>query len=289
MSTQVSKSVIKRAQKLLGVVADGVWGNKSKQALIDYQRKNLLVADGILGPKTLEKMGILDTDTCLYNKLGIEKRYLSKDQYITSDVYVKNEYLILHHTAGWNNPFDVISGWENDSCGRIATEFVIGGQNIKNGDKSYDGRIVQAFPEGCQGYHIGSTKSQFLNLHSVGIEMCNFGYLTESNRTYTGALADPNQVCVLSEPFRGYTHWHKYSDDQLKALRKLILYIADRDEIDVRAGLIERIQKNPKTAFDYSEDIASGKIKGMFSHGNIRSDKFDVYPQPELIDMLLTL
>jgi hypothetical protein len=42
-------------------------------------------------------------------------------------------------------------------------------------------------------------------------------------------------------------------------------------------------------AFDFHQDAYSGKVKGMLSHGSIRKDKFDVSPQPELIDMILTL
>lgn len=43
----------KDIQARLGLVADGVWGPKSKAALQAFQRANGLVADGIVGPKTL--------------------------------------------------------------------------------------------------------------------------------------------------------------------------------------------------------------------------------------------
>jgi N-acetyl-anhydromuramyl-L-alanine amidase AmpD len=179
--------------------------------------------------------------------------------------------------------------WESDKLGRVGVEFVIGGKNPKNGNDSYDGRIVKAFPDGGQAYHLGNTKSKFMNEHSVGVELCNFGYLTNEGRTYTGLKVQDEQIVTLKEPFRGYTKWHAYTNQQLAALRRLILYIANRDNIDVREGLIQRIKKDRSTAFDYDEKIASGKIKGMFSHGNVRKDKFDVSPQDSLIDMLMTL
>ena len=37
---------------------DGIYGTKTKDSVIKFQRKNSLLADGIAGKKTLEKMGI---------------------------------------------------------------------------------------------------------------------------------------------------------------------------------------------------------------------------------------
>ncbi len=42
-------------------------------------------------------------------------------------------------------------------------------------------------------------------------------------------------------------------------------------------------------AFEFNNDEYNGKIKGMWTHTNIRKDKFDLFPQPNLIDMLLSL
>ncbi len=40
---------------------DGIFGKATKQAVIDFQRQNGLVADGIAGPKTLQALGITST------------------------------------------------------------------------------------------------------------------------------------------------------------------------------------------------------------------------------------
>ena len=42
-------------------------------------------------------------------------------------------------------------------------------------------------------------------------------------------------------------------------------------------------------AFDFHQDAYDGKVKSLLCHSNIRKDKFDMSPQPELIDMILTL
>lgn len=285
--------MVKSIQSFLGLKSDGIFGKDTERAVIDFQYKNNLVADGIVGPKTLELMGILDTDqssnVIKSGDLIINKSYLPDDEYITESVSISNDYIVLHHTAGWNNPYNVVRDWGSDTRGKIATEFVIGGVNAKTGDTTYDGVVVKSFPDGCQGWHIGNSGSSFMNKHSVGIEMCNFGYLDSKMRTYTNTQCDPNQICELNEPFRGYKYWHKYSDKQLYSLKRLIEYVGVRDNIDIRNGIVKWINKEGIKAFDYHQDAYDGKVRGLITHANIRKDKFDLFPQQELIDMLLTL
>jgi peptidoglycan hydrolase-like protein with peptidoglycan-binding domain len=47
---------VKRAQKALGITADGSYGPQTRQAVIDFQTKNNLKADGIIGDQTLSMM-----------------------------------------------------------------------------------------------------------------------------------------------------------------------------------------------------------------------------------------
>ena len=49
---------VKKMQKVLGAAADGDFGPGTERAVKEWQAKNGLVADGIVGPKTLAKMGI---------------------------------------------------------------------------------------------------------------------------------------------------------------------------------------------------------------------------------------
>ena len=270
-------------QKALGITADGIWGPKSQAALIEFQRNNNLVADGIVGNKTMEALGLLDSDIT-GKSLLIENYFLDKSQYING--YFDNEYIFLHHTGGWENPYDTINIWNSDNLGRVGAEFVIGGINPKNGNAMYDGRILKAYPDNNQAYHLG-TSNGYLNTHSVGIELCNIGWV-KNGKVYTGAKIKDEYIVKVPK-FRGYTDWQKYSDKQLESLRKLLLFIANRDNIDLHEGLYKRLKKNSKTAFDFSDDILKGKVKGLLSHGNVRKDKFDVSPQQNLIDMILSL
>jgi len=292
----LDRVMVQQIQRALNVNADGIYGLKTETAVRNFQSNEGLVADGIVGPKTLEALGVLDTDkkqVLSYKTetgLHIIKHHLPKTEYIQNEEPILNDYLFLHHTAGWNNPYNCIDGWGRDSRGRIATEFVIGGQNIKDGDKRYDGEVLQAFPESCQGWHLGATGSYYMNRHSVGIELCSFGYLDDEGRTYTGSAADISQIVELDKPFKDRTLWHKYSDAQLKALRKLILHVANRDNIDICNGLQKWIESmGPVKAFDFQQNAYEGNVKGLLTHTNVRIDKTDCFPQQELVDMILSL
>ena len=289
-------ATIKRIQEFLNIPITGVFDAKMDIAVKTYQSRNNLIVDGIVGRDTLHSMGILDTDLSGKSHyvtpagLHIQCHHLPTGEYIQDSVPILNDYLILHHTAGWDNPYNVIDQWARDNRGCIGTEFVIGGQRITNDKDENDGVVVQAFPAGCQAWHAASSYSSYLNRHSVGIELCNFGQLNSENKTYTGTIAKESQIITLDEPYKGYTKFHKYSNKQLYALKQLIQYIGSRDNIDIRKGIVEWIEKDgPVKAFDYRQDAAEGKVKGMLTHGNIVKSKLDVHPQQELVDMLLSL
>jgi hypothetical protein len=284
-------SDVKELQKFLNITADGIFGKGTKKAVKEFQSANNLVVDGIVGPATLDFMGLVSTDNSekIYtteNGLIINKHYLPVGEYKNGPV--NPEYVFIHHTAGWNNPYRTIDHWGRDNRGAVATEFVLGGQSIKGNDDKYDGEVVQAFPEGNFGWHLGKNGSQHMHVHSVGIEVNNFGYL-KNGKTYAGTTAHESQIVELDEPFRGYKFWHKYSDIQIEALRKLLLHIAERDSIDIRKGLPYLVKQYGAKAFEFNKDAYYGKIKGLWTHTNTRKDKFDMFPQSELLDMLVSL
>ena len=293
---------VRTLQKALKIPVDGIFGPGTKKAVIRFQLGAGLATDGIVGNDTwtlLLSRGpeteAIDEDTDTMEQYfttpydqTIHRHYLPKGEYL--DGPITNDYIFLHHTAGWHNPYKTVDHWGRDSRGRVATEFVLGGQKITNGDDEYDGVMVQAFPEGGYGWHLGKTGSGFMNRHSLGIEINNFGYLTKDLKTYAGQKAHESQVCTLKEPFRGYTHWHNYSTRQIEELEKWLRYVAERDNVDIRIGLVQWIRKfGPIKAFEFQEDAYYGKVKGLLTHTNVRRDKFDCYPHPDLIDMLLSL
>jgi hypothetical protein len=282
---------VKLLQEFLDTGADGIFGPGTERAVKKWQSENGLVVDGIVGPATWDAMGLASTDDSekVYtteNELIINRSYLPKGEYLEGPT--KKEYLFLHHTAGWNNPYKTIRNWGNDTRGRIATEFVLGGQKLTNGNSDYDGVMVQCMPEGAYGWHLGKNGSQYMHKHSVGIEVNNFGYL-KNGKAYQGSTAHESQIVELAESFRGYKQWHRYSDAQIEALDKWIRWIGERDGIDIRAGLPALVKEKGVAAFDWNADAYYGKVKGLWTHTNTRKDKTDMFPQQELLDLLVSL
>lgn len=298
---------VKLLQTKLGLTADGNFGPKTEAAVKAWQLKNGLVADGVVGPKTWGELNIASTDLSEQHveesdTLSYKQYLLPKDEYLTGPT--KKEYLFLHHTAGGHNPYQVVDMWAKDTRGRIATEFILGGPACNGTNAQYDGELIQCVPTGGYGWHLGDNGSQYMHSHSVGIEVCNYGYVTKGRYrkgnawvakdpskyyNYAGGEVIASHVTTLPKAFRGHTTWHRYSDKQLQVLKEWILFIANRDNIDIHKGLIEEVKSKGAAGFEFNENAYYGRVKGMWTHTNTRKDKVDMFPQPELIDMLLSL
>lgn len=283
--------MVMEIQSFLGAIdVDGIFGPQTEDAVKTFQKVRGLVVDGIVGPKTLEAMSLLDTDLtvdkAIDSKFAYDTHYLPAGEYLNGPT--TKEYAFLHFTAGWHNPYKCIDHWGRDSRGRIATEFVLGGPSIKGDDDTYDGRMVQAFPSGAYAWHIGRNGSQYMHEHSVGLEICNWGYL-KGGKTWAGVKADPSQIVTLAEPFKGMSQWHRFSDAQIEQVREWLYFIAERDGIDIREGLPRWIKKEGAKAFEWKEEAYRGLIKGVLSHTNTNTGKCDIHPQQEMMDMLVSL
>ena len=188
--------------------------------------------------------------------------------------------IYLHHTAGNGNAEGVSRYWNgNDS--RIATAFIIG----------ENGTIVQCFSSKHWAWHLGIDQEDFvrngakysnLNKSSVGIEVCNWGYLKKKGDkyyNYAGGVVNTSYVTELDQPYKGYKYWYKYSDAQIESLRQLVVYLCDT--YDVPKEYRSEIWAIDKNAFNGT--------KGIYTHNSVRKDKSDMYPCPRVIEMLKNL
>ena len=289
-----SGELVKALQELLRIKADGIFGPATFRAVKNFQRKHGLTMDGVVGPLTWKKLNYdpleleLDTDREAYEN-WIETYHLPPAQFINKETSKK--YIMIHHTAGRHNPYRVIDHWAKDNRGRVGTNYVIGGISQDGKDTQYDGKILRAINDEYYGWHIGRGGSFYMKEHSLSIEICSAGGLKKKNgvwKTWFGETVESSQVCELEEPFRGYHAFQAYSDEQLKSLRALLIHLSEKHGISLQAGMQEMMRKN-QNAFEFNKDIYEGKIQGLINHTNVRVDKSDTFPQPQLIDLILSL
>jgi len=295
-------SHVKELQTALKLSADGIFGADTELAVRRFQSENGLTADGIVGTKTWEAIGI-DTDSeasaeesqyTTKDGLVIDRQYLDKDEYVRDYGKIEPLGFFLHHTAGWDNPYNTVAGWNKDKRGRVATQYCIGGSNVK-GKTKHDGVVVECFPNNYLGWHLGKVGNFKISKLSGGVELNNFGYLKKKGDkyyTYVNTEVKPEYVCDLGYKFRGHQYWHAYTDKQIESLRLLILHLRDiYPKMDLENGLPKLLKEgvHPKDAFEFNTDAYNAKQFGLWTHTNVRKDKFDCFPQPELVEMLKQL
>lgn len=292
---------IKEIQEKLGIPQTGILDEFTQSAWKNYSIKNNipyepLVGDGIEPEEYHDpNIGFLTTDK--QDAPKINQYPLKKGQFQVGPT--KKEYLFLHFTAGWENPYNVVNDWNNDTRGSIGTQFVIGGRNCQTLVDKYDGEIVECMNYKNYAWHLG-IGNVHLHRNSIGIEVCNFGPLTKVGSDYfswANKRVVPSEIVQLAKDFRGYKAFHKITNDQLHAMNFLIAKIAKDTGIDPTKGLKERLKKmDPYKAFGYDPEIKTGAIKGLFCHTNVSGpnkwggfSKWDLAPQDEVIDLINSL
>jgi len=194
-----------------------------------------------------------------------------KDTQYFKEKSFKNQ-IVLHHTAGGGNADNVIHGWDFNPE-RVGTAYVIDSLGI----------VKTAFEDQYWAYHLGlkSISNTQLNKNSIGIEVCNWGQLKKVGDKYLNYINKevPADQVVQIAKFRGFEYYHKYNDLQLAALRKLILELCAKYSIN---------RTYNSDMWDISQNALSGK-NGIYTHVSYRTDKNDMSPQFNLIEMLKNL
>ena len=283
---------------------DGYFGQNTLVSVTNFQRSVNTKADGIVGSLTWSKMMNFGKEPIIKNVIPNELVYtdgrslniydhpISDDEYIKEEV--KKDTIFLHHTAGGSRPDWSINGWEKDYIKdksgnpvlgpdgliqplKVGTSYVIGRKSSTSDENIWDGKILRAFDDKFWAYHLGinSNNSLQLNSGSIAIEFCNYGPLTvgKDGRFYNWINKPINdkEVIKLDNPFRGYEYYERYTDAQLESGRSLILHLVNKYAIQIDGKIY-----NEKW-FDYNTSwIKNG---GLRSHGQVRRDKFDLFPQ----------
>lgn len=283
-------------QLLLGhgysVSVDGLLGPNTDAAIKEFQKSTpTLISDGWVGQNTwkaLQNQEIVNYDAPL--NLKTTDYFLENDEYFRD--IVPKDTIYLHHTAGGGNAYFVTQSWENDKRRngeslQVATSFIIARKSRSRNPKfnCEEGEIFRAFPEKYWAHHLGlrHENNTELNSKSIGIEICSYGGLELNSKGYYttiyGNVIPEEEVYDHGTKWRGFRYWHKYSDEQIESTRKLLLALKEKFNLEFQYSFSKKwFEFNPKGPFN-------GK-PGIWSHSSVRKDKFDCFPQPELLAML---
>lgn len=195
----------------------------------------------------------------------------------------KNQIVIHHTVSGEGVEGDIM--WWRQTVERIGTAIIVG----------FDGKIYQCFSTKYWSHHLGTraVNNLALNKGSIGIEIDSWGGLMKyRNQWYPAkwnaelkknvpnlAVKSVKNVYEIPEGYRGFYGYEKYTDAQIDAVRKLLVFWGDKYGIPLNYNA---------DMFDVSNDALAGK-SGIWSHSSFVTTKSDIYPDERLIAMLKSL
>jgi N-acetyl-anhydromuramyl-L-alanine amidase AmpD len=223
-----------------------------------------------------------DTEKVILNKLNLSDIIqvdFPSNQYIRKQTNKKQ--LVLHHTVSGQGVDGDIAWWRKTTQ-RIGTAIII----------DWKGKIYQCFSSKYWAYHLGAGDAN-LDKGSIGIEIDSWGGLVKHNRLWYPAkwdkklkknianisLSPVKNIQKYPKGFRGFYAFEKYTDEQIEALRKLLVFFSKKYKIPLDYN---------EDMWDVSDKAMRGK-EGIWTHVSYRKDKSDCHPQTELIEMLKSL
>lgn len=278
---------VQRMLSVLGydLVIDGDYGAKTKRSIKAFQKKVGLMNDGVVGQSTADALKAHASRKRAWKPVGEapDQNYpmpVDKTHRLTTGQYIQQSkpktQLFLHFTAGGPNAKNVIDYWDSNEP-RVATPFVIDG----------DGDVFECFNPDYWSYHLGikGTKGR-LDKASVGIEICNYGPLKLKDGkyyawpgNYSKKTVPKDEVYSLPRGFRGFQYYQAFTDGQINATERLCEYLIEKYDIEVQYEF-------DYSWFDYNNEVIRKTLPGIWSHTSVRTDKFDLYPDHRILEML---
>ena len=200
-------------------------------------------------------------------------------------------HIVIHHTAGGQSAQGDIGGWRKKSF-PIATHYII----------DRDAKPEHVFDDKFWSNHIGGNKSSD-NKTSLSIEITSWGWLNKNAngtyRSYTGVSKSSEEWGGVSEVYheddegnivpnkngyKGKKYFQSYTKAQLNSLYKIISTWTKDKKIPYGSGADGKFNYN--NLFPKFVNSSITEYPGVYTHNSYRSDKIDVMPQKELLEML---
>jgi len=184
----------------------------------------------------------------------------------------KKKSICLHFTVGYILS-DIAALSKNDS--HISVSYVV--------DRS--GNIYELFPDNFWSYHLGNGAiggNTAMSKQSIGIEISNYGPLSEKD----GNMVDTygNTYCTTWETnyyerkdYRGKSAFATMPSTQVNAVATLIQYLSEKHSIPMTFSCTDDVFKSADEALSF---------EGIFTHSNVRKDKFD-WPMCEALESIM--
>ena len=206
--------------------------------------------------------------------------------------------IVLHHTAGVTNAAGDIRGWSEKTF-PLATHYHID----RNGFNEH------VFPLEYWSKHIAATPgTDRLNKISIGIEIVSLGKLTKTDKgwiAWTGKvipeneIADPytvddnNNIVKMEKGYRYVNKFNvqerfqKYTPEQISTVKSLIIDLKTKFNIPVYLNKTNYKELFPKA--NSKSKMAMDGQPGIYTHCSYRTDKSDILPQKEILEMLMEI
>lgn len=155
---------VKRVQAKVGATQDGDFGPKTEALVKEWQKKNKLTVDGIVGPKTWEKMFGSSTEAKAISGCVV---YCPIEKHITTSINRPIKYIVVHFTAGSSSKAGKAMATRNVFLNRSASaDFAVDDETIVQINPDLKNKFCWAVGDGNGKYGV-------TNKNSISIEMCS--------------------------------------------------------------------------------------------------------------------